>query len=74
MNSKSINPNVKKIILDEIFLFEYREVMRLLIEGKSRFEICDETGYSLRQIQRIIPRCWQEVCIRLAEKINESGD
>lgn len=46
MHSKSINPNVKKIILDEIFLSEYREVMRLLIEGKSRLEICDETGYS----------------------------
>ena len=68
MKIDCIDENVKEIILNEIFISEYKEVMRLSLQGKSNMQIADIVGYSRRQVERIICLCWREVCIRLAQK------
>ena len=69
-----LNERVKKLILSKIFIAEYREVMRLVLEDYSKDEIAYKTGYSVRQVERIRGRCWQEVCIYLAEDIIKIND
>lgn len=78
-----LSEQVKQIILSKIFIAEYREVMRLVLENYSKDIIAHKTGYSVRQVERIRGRCWQEVCIYLAEdiiifkdivKINDGGN
>ena len=64
-----LNERVKQLILSKIFIAEYREVMRLVLEDYSKEEIAYKTGYSVRQVERIRGTCWREVCIYLAEDI-----
>lgn len=59
----------KAIMLEQIWEADYREVFRLHLCGYSTPQIADEIGYSTRQIERIISRCWREVCIRLAKAV-----
>ena len=67
MKKQPISDRAKRIILSRISLTEYKKVMELHMDGLGKVEIAEKTGYSIRQVERIIPRCWKEVCISLAE-------
>lgn len=68
MKIDCIDEKTKEVILNEIFVSEYKEVMRYDLAGKSHMEIADIVGYSKRQVERITRLCWRNVCLRLAEQ------
>ena len=68
MKIDCVDEKVKEIILNEMFISEYKEVMRLELQGMTHEQIAEAVGYSKRQIERIARVCWREVCIRLAQK------
>jgi len=59
----------KAIMLEQIWEADYREIFRLHLCGYQTPQISKTVGYSTRQIERVISRCWREVCIRLARKV-----
>ena len=73
MKIDCIDEKTKEIILNEIFISEYKEVMRLCMQGISHEQIGLQCGYSTRQVDRIVILCWKEVRIRLAKNQAEMG-
>lgn len=57
----------KEIFLSYIFEAEYRQVMKLHLDGYAKEDIAENVGYSVRQVQRIIQKCWKNVCIMLLQ-------
>ncbi len=64
-----MSEEVKQLILSKMPRTEYREVMRCILSDFSYQKTAQICHYSVRQIERIVPMCWKEICILLAEDI-----
>lgn len=66
-----ISDAVKEKILSDIVVVEHRPIIKRWLDGMHYTQISIETGYSIRQIERIIPAYTKSLLFKYTEQLVE---